>query len=621
MHIMQAAENLFAVEPLASLAVMPAQAGISLHSAIFSSIDVNTPMRLSQFHINTYKESPSDAEVISQKLMLRTSMIRKLSGGIYTWAPLGLRVLRKVEGIVREEMNRAGALEVLMPAVQPKELWDETGRWEKFGPQLLKIKDRADREFCFGPTHEEVITDFARQELKSYKQLPKNFYQIQMKFRDEIRPRFGVMRSREFLMKDAYSFHSNEPDLAREYQNMFDTYGRIFTRLGLKFRAVQADTGAIGGSASHEFHVLASSGEDGLAYCENSDFAANVEMAEAICMATRAPASGVMEKVSTPKQTTCADVAALLGLSIEKTVKAVAVVAASGFYLVLVRGDHQVNDIKLAKLPGLADFRLATEAEVRQFIGCPPGFIGPINPNPANSADNLRIISDRTVAAMSDFVCGANEPKFHLQNVNFGRDLPEPYLVADVRNVVAGDVSPDGKGTLTLARGIEVGHVFQLGQKYAEAMQASVLDDQQKSVTMWMGCYGIGVSRIVASAIEQNHDDAGIIWPESIAPFEVVLLPMNPQASEPVQAATDLLYQQLTKAGVDVLLDDRGLRAGVMFNDADLIGIPHRVVIGDKGLAAGQFEYRHRRTSQAENVACEGFSAWLIARLQQGSEV
>jgi prolyl-tRNA synthetase len=555
-------------------------------------------MRLSQFHINTYKESPADAEVMSQKLMLRTSMIRKLSGGIYTWAPLGLRVLRKVENIVREEMNRAGALEILMPAIAPKEIWEETGRWDKFGAQLLKMTDRAGREFCFGPTHEEVVTDFARSELKSYKQLPKNFYQIQMKFRDEIRPRFGVMRGREFLMKDAYSFHLDEAGLLKEYQNMFDTYSRIFTRLGLKFRAVQADTGAIGGSGSHEFHVLASSGEDALAYCETSDFAANVEMAPAICTAKRASALAAMEKVSTPKQTTCQDVAALLGIELSQTVKSVVVIPADGkMTMVLVRGDHEVNEIKLGKLAGMADFRLATEAEIREHIGCVPGFIGPVN-----SKSTLRVIADETVNAMSDFVCGANEPKFHFKGVNFGRDCLEPDQVADVRNVVHGDPSPDGKGIVSIARGIEVGHVFQLGQKYAQAMNATVLDDQQKASVMFMGCYGIGVSRIVGAAIEQNFDDKGIIWPEAIAPFQISLLPMNAHSSERVQLESEKLYQELSEAGFEVLLDDRNARAGVMFADHELIGIPHRIVVGDKGLDAGVVEYKARRESESQNI-------------------
>jgi prolyl-tRNA synthetase len=569
-------------------------------------------MRASQFHLNTYKESPADAEVMSQKLMLRTGMIRKLSGGIYTWSPLGLRVLRKVENIVREEMNRAGALEVLMPAVQPKEIWEETGRWSKFGAQLLKMTDRAGREFCFGPTHEEVITDFARAELKSYKQLPKNFYQIQMKFRDEIRPRFGVMRGREFLMKDAYSFHATEADLSREYQNMYDTYARIFTRLGLKFRAVQADTGAIGGSASHEFHVLASSGEDALAYCENSDYAANVEMAEALAKGTRALAAQNMEKVSTPKQTACEDVAKLLNIGVDRTVKAVAMVRADGiFTLVLVRGDHQVNEIKLSKLANMQDARLATEAEIREHTGCVPGFIGPVG-----LSKPTHVIADRTVAVMSDFVCGANEPKFHLQGVNFGRDLPEPNLIADVRNVVDGDPSPDGKGTLSIVRGIEVGHVFQLGRKYAEAMNATVLDENQSASVMWMGCYGIGVSRIVGAAIEQNFDDKGMIWPSQIAPFHVALLPMNAHTSERVKLATEQLYDELLSAGIDVFYDDRNARAGVMFADAELVGIPHRVVVGEKALNAGCVEYRGRRDSEAQNLPLEGFIDWLKAQLR-----
>ncbi len=568
-------------------------------------------MRLSQFHLNTYKESPNDAEVMSQKLMLRTGMIRKVSGGIYTWAPLGLRVLRKVEAIVREEMNRAGALEVFMPAVCPKELWDETGRWDKFGAQLLKLSDRAGREFCIGPTHEEVITDFARDELKSYKQLPKNFYQIQTKFRDEIRPRFGVMRGREFLMKDAYSFHIDEAGLKTEYQNMYDTYARIFTRLGLKFRAVQADTGAIGGTGSHEFHVLASSGEDGLAYCEDSDFAANVEMAEAICNTPRLAGTQTMEKVSTPKQTTCEDVAALLAIELTQTVKSVVVMTVDQqMVMVLVRGDHQVNEIKLNKLPGLAEHRLATEAEIRETIGCVPGFIGPVAPK-----QKIKIIADRTVASMSDFVCGANEPKFHLRGVNFGRDLPEPDVIADVRNAVEGDPSPDGRGTLKIARGIEVGHVFQLGQKYAQAMNATVLDDQQKAVVMHMGCYGIGVSRIVGASIEQNFDERGIIWPDAIAPFQIAVLPVNADKSEKVKEVSEQLYAQLRDAGVDVLIDDRPLRPGAMFADQELVGIPHRVVIGEKSLEAGQVEYKGRRDEQSQNIAVGEFVAWFQARV------
>ena len=568
-------------------------------------------MRLSQFHLHTLKESPNDAEIVSHKLMLRAGMIRKLGTGIFTWSPLGLRVLRKVEGIVREEMNRAGALEVLMPAVQPRELWEETERWQKFGPQLLKMRDRAEREFCFGPTHEEVITDFARQELKSYKQLPINFYQIQGKFRDEIRPRFGIMRAREFLMKDAYSFHISEADLAREYQNMYATYTRIFTRLGLHFRAVQADTGAIGGSASHEFHVLADSGEDAIAYCPSSDYAANVEMAEAVSPGARPAATQSMEKVATPKQTTCEAVAALLGVPLAQTVKAVALIGESGFTLVLVRGDHNVNEVKLNKLPGMQDCRLATEAEIREHLRCVPGFIGPVN-----LVNATHVIADRAVAAMSDFICGANEPKWHLRGVNFGRDLPEPALVADVRNVVAGDLSPDGLGTLGIARGIEVGHVFQLGQKYAQAMQATVLDDKQQVSVMWMGCYGIGVSRIVGAAIEQNHDERGIIWPAALAPFQVALLPINGHLSERVRSATEALYGELCADGVEVLMDDRGARPGVMFADQELIGTPHRVVIGEKGLDAGVYEYRGRRDSESQNLPVTDFVAWLKGQLK-----
>lgn len=568
-------------------------------------------MRLSQFHLHTLKESPNDAEIVSHKLMLRAGMIRKLGTGIFTWSPLGLRVLRKVEGIVREEMNRAGALEVLMPAVQPRELWEETERWQKFGPQLLKMRDRAEREFCFGPTHEEVITDFARQELKSYKQLPINFYQIQGKFRDEIRPRFGIMRAREFLMKDAYSFHISEADLAREYQNMYATYTRIFTRLGLHFRAVQADTGAIGGSASHEFHVLADSGEDAIAYCPSSDYAANVEMAEAVSPGARPAATQSMEKVATPKQTTCEAVAALLGVPLAQTVKAVALIGESGFTLVLVRGDHNVNEVKLNKLPGMQDCRLATEAEIREHLRCVPGFIGPVN-----LVNATHVIADRAVAAMADFICGANEPKWHLRGVNFGRDLPEPALVADVRNVVAGDLSPDGLGTLGIARGIEVGHVFQLGQKYAQAMQATVLDDKQQVSVMWMGCYGIGVSRIVGAAIEQNHDERGIIWPAALAPFQVALLPINGHLSERVRSATEALYGELCADGVEVLMDDRGARPGVMFADQELIGTPHRVVIGEKGLDAGVYEYRGRRDSESQNLPVTDFVAWLKGQLK-----
>ena len=552
-------------------------------------------MRLSQFHLNTTREAPADAEVVSHRLMLRAGMLRKLAAGIYTWTPLGLRVLRKVETIVREEMQRAGAVELLMPSIQPRELWDETGRWQKFGGQLLKLKDRKDQEYCYGPTHEEVITDFARNELKSYRQLPVNFFQIQTKFRDEIRPRFGVMRAREFLMKDAYSFHLDPQCLAREYQNMYDAYTRIFTRLGLRFRAVQADTGAIGGHASHEFHVLADSGEDAIAFSDASDYAANVEMAETLVPAPRPPAAETLRRVATPTQKTCEEVAALLGIPLARTVKSVALMADADFVLALVRGDHTLNEIKLARLPGLADYRLAREDEILEHLGGEPGFLGPLQPN-----KRVRVIADRSVAALADFIVGANERGFHLAGVNWGRDLPEPDEVADLRNVVAGDASPDGRGRLGIARGIEVGHVFQLGQKYAEVMQARVLDAQGRAVTPWMGCYGIGVSRIVAAAIEQNHDQAGIVWPAAMAPWQVALCVINPQDDPAVAAAAEALYGELQSAGIETVLDDRGLRPGPMFADIELIGIPQRVVISARGLAAGTFEYRRREDTGSE---------------------
>ena len=563
-------------------------------------------MRLSRFHLNTSKETPADAEVVSHQLMLRTGMIRKLAAGLYTWSPLGLRVLRRVEAVVREEMDRAGAIEMLMPSIQPRELWEETGRWQKFGGQLLKIKDRKDGEFCYGPTHEEVITDFARNELRSYKQLPLNFYQIQTKFRDEIRPRFGVMRAREFLMKDAYSFHLGAESLRQTYQAMYEAYGRIFTRLGLVFRAVNADTGAIGGSASHEFHVLADSGEDAIAFSDGSDYAANVEMAEAMAPGARAAATEAMREVETPWQRTCEEVAKLMGIALARTVKSVAVVGEQGFVLALVRGDHMVNEIKLSKVPGLAEFRLATEAEINEHLGCEPGFIGPVKP-----AKAITIIADRSVAAMADFVVGANRKGFHLAGVNWGRDLPEPALVADLRNVVEGDPSPDGKGTLRIARGIEVGHVFQLGQKYAEALKATVLDAEGKAQVMHMGCYGIGVSRIVAAAIEQNFDANGICWPAPMAPWQVAVCIINPKNDPAVVEAADALYAELQQAGLDVVIDDRGLRPGVMFGDIELIGIPHRVVVSGRGLESGQFEYRARRAADSENLD----KAALLARL------
>ncbi len=571
-------------------------------------------MRTSKFHLATVKQTPADADVVSQQLMLRAGMIRKIAAGIYTWTPLGLRVLRKVEGIVREEMNRAGALEMWMPSIQPRELWDETERWQKFGGQLLKIKDRKEAEFCYGPTHEEVITDFARNELRSYKQLPINFYQIQSKFRDEIRPRFGVMRAREFLMKDAYSFHLDVECMQREYQNMYDTYTRIFNRLGLKFRAVAADTGAIGGSGSHEFHVLADSGEDAIAFTSEGEYAANVELAEAATPSAARPAAAeLLEKVATPTQKTCEDVAALLQLPLARTVKSVAIVGEQGFVLVLVRGDHLVNEIKLQKIVGLGDYRLASEAEIVEHLGAAPGFLGPMAPR-----KTITIIADRSVAALADFVIGANDNGFHSRGVNWGRDLPEPDLVADVRNVIEGEAAPNGMGTWSIARGIEVGHVFQLGQKYAQSMGATVLDENGKARTMFMGCYGIGVSRIVAAAIEQNHDASGIIWPAAIAPFHIAVLPLGMDRSERVREAAEALYAELSAQGLDVLLDDRkGVRPGAMFADQELIGIPHRVVVSERGLDAGQYEYRSRRASANEMQPVDGFVNWVTAEIRR----
>lgn len=569
-------------------------------------------MRASQFFIATQKEAPSDAELISHKLMVRAGLIKKLGSGLYSWMPLGLRVLRKVENIVRDEMNKAGALELLMPAVQPKELWEETGRWAVFGPQMLKIQDRHERDFCFGPTHEEVITDIARKEISSYKQLPLNFYQIQTKFRDEIRPRFGVMRAREFLMKDAYSFHTSADCLVNTYNSMHTAYSNVFTRLGLKFRAVKADSGAIGGDGSQEFHVLADSGEDALAYCEQSDYAANVELAEAVASGSRAAATETMREVDTPKQTTCEDVAKLLEVPVSKTVKSVALMVDDVFTLALLRGDHQLNEVKFGKVDGVQDFRLATEEEIRANLSCPPGFIGPVGVNA-----NVRVVADRTVALMSDFVCGANKPKFHLAGVNFGRDLPEPAVVADIRNVVTGDASPDGKGTLDLCRGIEVGHIFQLRTKYSEAMQATYLDENGQTQVMEMGCYGIGVSRIVGAAIEQGNDEKGIVFPLSMAPFAVVICPIGLDKSEAVKQAAFDLYTQLQQAGVDVLLDDRGERPGVMFAESDLMGIPHRVVIGDRGLAEGKVEYKGRTDAEAQNLQVSECVAFLRDKLGQ----
>ncbi|BCL76099.1 proline--tRNA ligase [Jeongeupia sp. HS-3] len=556
-------------------------------------------MRTSQLYISTLKEAPNEAELISHKLMLRAGLIKKLGSGLYTWMPLGLKVLRKVEAIVRDEMNKAGAQELLMPAVQPAELWQETGRWEQFGPQMLKITDRHDRQFCFGPTHEEVITDIARSELRSYKQLPANFYQIQVKFRDEIRPRFGVMRAREFTMKDAYSFDASFEGLQVTYGKMYQAYSNVFTRLGLKFRAVAADTGAIGGSGSHEFHVLADAGEDLLAYCPDSDFAANVELAEALApTAPRAAATETLRDVDTPKQTTCEDVAKLLEIGIEKTVKLIALIAgADQFVIALIRGDHSLNEVKLSKVDGIGEFRFATDEEIRAKFNCPPGFLGPVG-----IASDIKVIADRTVAAMSDFVCGANKPKFHIAGVNFGRDLPEPHVVADIRNVVAGDPSPDGKGVLELCRGIEVGHIFQLRTKYSAAMNCTFVNENNQQEPMEMGCYGIGVSRIVAAAIEQNYDARGIVFTPALAPFAVAVVAVGYHKSEAVKAAADALYAKLTAAGVDVLLDDRNERPGVMFADMELIGIPHRITIGDKGLADGLVEYVARAGGEMQKV-------------------
>ena len=573
-------------------------------------------MRTSQFFFTTLKEAPADAEVVSQKLMLRAGYIKRSAAGIYTWMPLGLRTLRKVENIVREEMNGAGALELLMPAVQPFELWEESGRGPAYGPELLRFKDRHQRDFVIGPTHEEVITDVVRRDVKSYRQLPIHLYQIQTKFRDEIRPRFGVMRGREFLMKDGYSFHTCFEDLVREYGNMYATYSRIFTRLGLRFRAVAADTGAIGGDGSHEFHVLADSGEDDIAFCPDSDYAANVELAEALPPTSpRASALQPLNKVGTPGTTACRDVATALGVDLCKVVKSIAIVndtpgEAKQFALLLLRGDHELNEIKTSKIPGFNQFRFASEAEVIEHLGCPPGFIGPV----AVDSDRVTIFADRTVAQMSDFVCGANEPGFHLTGVNFGRDLPEPAIF-DLRNVVKGDPSPDGKGILDICRGIEVGHIFQLRTKYAKALNCSFLDEQGKSQTMEMGCYGIGVSRIVGAAIEQGNDDKGIVLPAAIAPFAVSIVPMGYHKSDSIKIAADQLYALLRQAGIDTVLDDRNERPGVMFADMELIGIPHRIVIGERGLKEGNVEYKGRTDSEAQMIPLEGILAFLQKQL------
>ncbi|MBK1629719.1 proline--tRNA ligase [Thiohalocapsa halophila] len=573
-------------------------------------------MRTSRFPLQTVKETPADAEIASHRLMLRAGMIRKLAAGLYTWLPLGLRVLRKVERIVREEMDRAGALEVSMPAVQPAELWQESRRWDQYGPELLRIKDRHERDFCFGPTHEEIITDLARNELKSYKQLPVNYYQIQTKFRDEVRPRFGVMRAREFLMKDAYSFHLDQDSLGETYQVMYDTYSRIFRRCGLDFRAVQADTGAIGGNASHEFHVLAASGEDAIAFSTDSDYAANVELAEAVAP-TDAPAAASEDAriIDTPNAKTIADLVEGFAQPIERTVKTLVVAAANpqtgeeqGLVALLVRGDHELNAVKAEKLPGvLSPLRMATEDEIRAAVGAGPGSLGPKDlPLPC--------IVDRAAAVAADFSAGANTDGKHWLGLNWGRDLPLP-AVADLRNVVEGDPSPDGAGRITIARGIEVGHIFQLGTKYSQAMQAKVLDEAGKAVTMTMGCYGIGVSRVVAAAIEQSHDDRGIIWPTAIAPFEVALLPMKYAKSFRVREAVDDLYERLHAVGIEVLLDDRDVRPGFMFADMELIGIPHRVVVGDKHLDNGQVEYKGRSDADMQLIGLDDIVPFLERRL------
>jgi prolyl-tRNA synthetase len=578
-------------------------------------------MKASQFHVSTLKEAPADAEVVSHRLMTRAGMIRRLAGGIYNYMPMGLRVIRRIENIIREEMNRAGAVELLMPVVQPAELWVESGRWEQYGPELLRIKDRHQRDFIVQPTSEEVVTDIARQEIRSYRQMPKNFYHIQTKFRDERRPRFGVMRGREFTMKDAYSFDRDRESALVSYQAMFDAYVRIFDRMGLKFRAVAADTGAIGGSASHEFQVIAETGEDAIAWCPQSDYAANVELAEALpLIAERAPATLPITRTPTPGAARCEDVAALLGLPLSRTIKSLVLavdqrepvkdgaedaggqprIVATEIWLVLVRGDHEMNEVKVGKVPGMKGFRFATEAEIVEHFGCRPGYLGPIGtPKP------VRVVADRTVAHMSDFVCGANEVDFHYTGVNWDRDiLPAlqahglELVVADVRNVVAGDPSPDGKGTLAIQRGIEVGHVFYLGTKYSSAMNATFVDVDGKSKVIEMGCYGIGVTRLLGAAIEQNNDERGIIWPKPIAPFDVVICPLGAGKSEAVRDVAGALYAQLRDAGVDVLLDDRDERPGAMFADWELIGVPLRVTVGERGLKEGQVELLLRRGLQ-----------------------
>jgi prolyl-tRNA synthetase len=575
-------------------------------------------MRASRFFISTLKEAPSDAEIVSHQLMMRAGMIKRVSAGIYTYMPMGLRVIRKVEGIIREEMNKAGAIETLMPVVQPAELWQETGRWDKMGAEMMRVKDRHGRDYAIQPTSEEVVTDLIRTELKSYRQLPINFYQIQTKFRDERRPRFGLMRGREFTMKDAYSFDRDVEGMQKSYQIMFEAYQQIFTRFGLKFRAVAADNGAIGGTGSHEFHVIASTGEDALVYCPTSDYAANMEAAEAMPLAAaRAAAGQDLVKTPTPGKTKCEDVAKMLGLQLSQTVKSIALTVEKDVdgkqvrenWLLLLRGDHELNEVKVSKVPGLATFRFASEAEIVEAYGTVPGYLGPIN-----TKQPVKVVADRTVANMADFVCGANEADFHFTGANWGRDVAEP-VVADLRNVVEGDASPDGKGVLAIERGIEVGHVFQLGTAYSAAMNATYLDEAGKPVPLQMGCYGIGVTRILGAAIEQNYDDKGIIWPAAIAPFEIVLCPMGYDRSELVKEQTDKLYGELVAAGVDVIVDDRGLRPGAMFADWELIGVPHRVVVGERGLKEGNLEYQGRRDAAATAVPVADMVSFVKEKL------
>lgn len=566
-------------------------------------------MRVSQFFITTLKEAPAEAELISHQLMLRAGLIRRLGSGLYTWMPLGLRILRKIENIIRDEMDRSGAIEVLMPAIQPAELWQESGRWEVFGPQMLKIKDRHEHDFCFGPTHEEIITDIARREIKSYRQLPLIFYQIQTKFRDEIRPRFGVMRAREFIMKDAYSFHTDENSLMQTYQCMYETYSRIFTRLGLKFRAVAADTGAIGGSGSHEFHVLADSGEDAIAFCPDSDYAANIELASSLFSLTgRDEAADVMKKIATPGKKSCAEVAEFLKIPLEQTVKTLAIKSNDQIYLLLLRGDHQLNELKVRKIPFLSGFQMASEEDILQVTGTVPGYIGPLGLDTC-------VIADQAVLNMSNFVCGANDEGFHFINVNFDRDLKLPTHVFDIRNVVSGDASPDGKGTLEICRGIEVGHIFQLRTKYSELMKATYLDESGQIKNMEMGCYGIGVSRIVAAAIEQNHDAHGIIFPLAMAPFQLAIIPIGLHKNNLVAEIVEKLYNQFIDAHIEVLLDDRNERPGVMFADTELMGIPHRIVIGERGLQQSTVEYQGRRDETSQAIPLDEIFSFITAKL------